>query len=161
MDGLTLATAVTVGGLVVAMVAVVSAQVFFRYVVGASLSWAEEIARFFMIWMAFLGSALAVRYGGHIAIDAAVTPLPATARHVLRLLVYALLVVLLVVLAQEAWALNQRVWRQRSPALRISVGWVYLAAPVGFGLMALNFTHLLIEALLGRDATKVLYDQEE
>ncbi|MEX0827849.1 MAG: TRAP transporter small permease subunit, partial [Haliea sp.] len=54
----------------------ISAGIFFRYVIGDSLSWAEELARYALIWSALVGSAVAYRRGAHIAMTMAIDLLP-------------------------------------------------------------------------------------
>lgn len=44
-------------------------QVFFRYVIGASLSWSEEIARYLFIWATYFGMAIVIRDEESIRID--------------------------------------------------------------------------------------------
>jgi len=44
-------------------------QVFFRYVVQSSLGWSEELSRYLFVWLIFIGSAVALPKGFHIAID--------------------------------------------------------------------------------------------
>jgi len=51
-----------------AMLFIVCFQVFTRKVLGFSLSWTEELARFLLIWITFVGSALAVRNRAHMGI---------------------------------------------------------------------------------------------
>jgi len=41
------------------MTIVVAVQVFFRYVLNQSLFWSEELARFLLVWLTFLGASSA------------------------------------------------------------------------------------------------------
>lgn len=50
------------------MVTTISYQVFGRYVLGKAPSWTEELTRFLLVWMTMLGSAAALRHGGHITV---------------------------------------------------------------------------------------------
>ncbi len=45
-----------------AMIIIIVYQVFGRYVLNKAPSWTEEIARFCLVWMSFLGAALIVKY---------------------------------------------------------------------------------------------------
>lgn len=48
---------------------IVALQFFTRYVLNDSLAWTEEIARFFLIFLAFVGSITCVRKGSHIFLE--------------------------------------------------------------------------------------------
>lgn len=51
------------------MVGVVAGQVFFRYALNHSLFWSEELARYILVWLTFLGATVAYRRGAHPRID--------------------------------------------------------------------------------------------
>lgn len=69
------------------LVAVVFIQFFTRYVVGNSTTWTEEIARYLLIVVGFLGSAMAVRRGSHIMVEFFYTYLPQKTVAALRWLI--------------------------------------------------------------------------
>jgi TRAP-type C4-dicarboxylate transport system permease small subunit len=52
-----------------ALAVVVFLQFFTRYVLNSSLGWTEEIARYLLIAVTFVGSAMAVRKRSHIAVE--------------------------------------------------------------------------------------------
>jgi len=60
---------------------VVFLQFFTRYILNNSLGWTEEIARYLLILVTFVGSVTAMRKGSHIAVEALLTFLPPTAKH--------------------------------------------------------------------------------
>ncbi len=64
-----------------ALFAVVFLQFFTRYVLNNSLGWTEEIARYLLILVTFVGSVTAMRKGSHIAVEALLVYLPREARH--------------------------------------------------------------------------------
>ena len=61
---------------VVAMTALVLVQIVLRYILNVPLPWVEEMTVFLMIWMAFMGAAVGVRRGTHIAMTMLVERLP-------------------------------------------------------------------------------------
>ena len=87
-----------------AMVAIILAQVFFRYVVGNALAWPEEAARFLMLWAAGLMIATAFRRGGFVSIDMLVRLLPRALASALSLLLLGLSLVILVVAIRISWS---------------------------------------------------------
>ena len=69
-DRLNRANELVIALLAAVTVAVTLLQVVFRYVLGSSLSWSEELARYLFIWVIFLGVASAARRGQHMAVEA-------------------------------------------------------------------------------------------
>lgn len=85
----------------------VFAQFFFRYFLNMPLGWTEELARYLMISVAFLGLPVVTRRGEHIAIDMFVEMLPATARPWFEVLAGIIQILIIATLAWQAWALAQ------------------------------------------------------
>lgn len=106
------------------MVAVILAQVFFRYVMGSALAWPEEASRFLMLWSAGLMIGTAYRRGGFVAIDMLVEFLPRVVRHVL---VLALLCLAMIIL-WKSWAIGLRevtglAGRFGTDSLNVPIAW--------------------------------------
>ena len=85
------------------MVAVILAQVFWRYALDAPLSWPEEAARGLMIWMMGLIAPSAWRWGGFVAIEMVPSALPARVGAALRLAILVLALGVLLFLLDQAW----------------------------------------------------------
>jgi TRAP-type C4-dicarboxylate transport system permease small subunit len=84
--------------------AVVFLQLFARYVLNDSPGWTEEIARYLLIGVTFIGSVTAMRKGTHIAVEALFKYLSPPRRHQLLLaidLIVALFCVFLAVTAAQ------------------------------------------------------------
>ena len=65
-------------GLGLAMTLVVAAQVLSRYLFNHSLFWSEELARYFLVWLSFLGASVAYRRKVHPGIDLLQAKMPAS-----------------------------------------------------------------------------------
>ena len=116
----------------------VLAAVFWRYVLQDALVWTEEAARYLMIWMGFLGAAVASREGGHIAIDTLLERLPP---QVMRIVAWIISMVSIGFLLTVFWlglVLAHRVQIQRTPSLDISMALPYLAIPIGCILIVIQ-----------------------
>lgn len=126
--------------LLLAMACIVFVNVVLRYTTGDSIYWAEEVARYLMIWGTFLGSGLVLRFGGHVAIDNLHQSVPSRMARWLRAGVAACLGLSFLAMAYFS---SLYVWATRfqtTAATDIPIAWVYAAMPVGFVLM---FVHLL------------------
>ncbi|MDA7416047.1 TRAP transporter small permease [Xenophilus arseniciresistens] len=127
-------------GLVGVMAALVIVNVISRYAFGYSFTWVEEVTRYMMIWTAFLGAGLALRVGGHIAIDTLSQSLRPAGARMVRGLVVAVLAVTLLIVIWLGIEYAQFGWEQETPVLGWSFGKVYLAIPIGAALMLLHLT---------------------
>lgn len=109
--------------------------VLFRYAIGQPLVWTEEVQRYLIIWVAFLGGAACLGRGEHMAVDLLVGWLPPRVQRRLRI---GLLVLTLGFCAVLVWkgiplAIGNR--SQVSPAARIPMDFPYLAVGIGGALM--------------------------
>lgn len=118
-----------------AMAVLVFANVVSRYLLNYSIIWVEELTRYMMVWVGFLGSGLVLRIGAHIAVEAFQELLPPRAAQVLRA---GILLLLAATFAAMTW-LGVRyalfAWDQETPVLNWSTGAIYLAIPIGSALM--------------------------
>lgn len=120
-------------------------QVFLRYIFSFSFSWSEEVARYLMIWVAFLGGSLALKKGLHIGVELVVARLHQEVKRWVLLLSQLLIFLFLVSLTIGGMQLTWAVRDQSSPALLFSMSLAYLSAPVGGLFMAIQSFHLLIK----------------
>ena len=118
-----------------ALVCVTFFQVINRFILHLPISGTEEAARFLSIWAIMLGSAYAVRENTHIQVDVLVVRLPGTVRVIVDTVTNLLAAALLIVIIWQGIEILEIVGRRRSPALRLSMFYVYVAGPVGAGLM--------------------------
>lgn len=135
------ATSWVVAYLTLQMVVVVLVGVFWRYALNDALAWVEELARYSMIWLAWVGGGLALRRGAHLAVEFVIDALPPFAR---ALIVFAGRLGILFFLGVCLWfgmQLTGRVSMQSTIALGISMQIPYAAIPVGSALM---MYHLLV-----------------
>lgn len=67
---------------------VVAAQVFSRYVLNHSIFWSEELARYFLVWLTFLGATVAYHRGVHPGVDVLYRRLPPAFQQACRIAVH-------------------------------------------------------------------------
>ena len=123
---------------VTVMTVMIVLQVLFRYVIQSSLSFSEELARYMFIWSAFMGAAMALKKRSHVSIEIAVANLPKKLKrgaiviaNALSFVFYSLLVIFGIVMVVHTMD-------QTSPALGLSMAFVYLAVPLAGIILLLN-----------------------
>ena len=122
-----------------AMAVIVFTNVALRYLTSHSLTWAEEVARYLMIWITFLGAGLVLRSGGHVAVTNLHDLAPNGIRRALRIVVSILLLCFFAGMAWFGHDYMVRMGRQLTPATRIPFHYIYAAMPVGFVLLIVHF----------------------
>ena len=113
---------------------VMATQIVLRYVFNGSLIWSEEISRYLLIALVFLGTATAVREREHIVIDLIDRLIPTQALSVLKGLVDITLAIYLGVIVYHAQTVVMMFRNQPSSALQVPMAIPYAAIPLGFGL---------------------------
>ena len=131
-------------GLFSAMVTVTTLGVFFRYALNNALPWAEEADRYLFIWLSFVGASITMRYKGHIAVDLLLRYVSPAWRHRLALAAQASVLVFLGVVFWASLPVIELTSETRATATDIPMSWVYLAAPVGCILIAIETLRLMV-----------------
>lgn len=137
---------------------VVFLQFFTRYVLNDSLGWTEEIARFLLIGVTFLGSFMAVRKESHIAVEFCYRYLGRSARFALQITVDVICLVFYVV---AGWLCVQLAGNTQQMMVSIdvpksSVYWIVAACFAAMSLYALQ-----VLARHWRSGTSRLVDPDE
>jgi C4-dicarboxylate transporter, DctQ subunit len=119
-------------------------NVVLRYVFLAPISWAEELSLYLIVWIVFIGSSVAVRTRGHIAIDLLPVVLSPANRQRLALAIAALMLIFLAVFFYYSGLHVLRVQSsgQVTPVMQGPMWLTYLAMPVGSALMFLRTAQL-------------------
>ena len=125
--------------LMIIMVVLTFIEVIRRYFFGQNWIWSEVLVRYMIVWCTFLGGAAAYRVGQLTKFDLVLNKFNDTVKLILGIVCDLLL------LAFAAWLISKGVEtflkpsiaNQISVELGISVRWIYLAIPVGFGCMCL------------------------
>jgi len=134
-----------IGLMLLAITVVIFANVVLRYAFGASLSWAEEFARYGVIWLTLVGGSVCIYRGLHIAVDVWGDMLSQRVNRVWTLGVH--LICALTCGAFTWYALQLVVkaihTKQKTIALGLPMWLMYGAMAVGGILMCMQFLALL------------------
>ena len=114
---------------------IVFLQFFTRYVLNDSLAWTEEIARYGLMWVTFIGAAMVTRRNSHIAVTLLTELLPAGPARVLRALIDVIVLVFLTLLAYFSVLIVQRMQFQRMTVIDLPMSLVYGGVALGCFLM--------------------------
>ncbi len=132
----------------VLMTAFVFAQVFFRYVMGSSLFWAEPAAVMLMGWFIFLGAAVGVKEGYHLSFDVGLLVVPESWRPWFHSLSDVVVTAFGFGMAWFGWQLAARAASGVVPGIGISRLWDF-APLIGGGILLMLFS---VERILRRAA---------
>lgn len=126
-------------GIAAALMLVICVTVFlgviYRYVLVSPLGWAEEIARYCLVWNTFFGSYLALRRGKHIGLQMGLAWLPPRVRRAMAGIGTITMGIFFAVLIRYGTPFAFRFLESESPYLEIPLGLVYLILPVAGALL--------------------------
>jgi TRAP-type C4-dicarboxylate transport system permease small subunit len=110
-------------------------QFFTRYALNDSASWTEEIARYLLICVAFIGAAIGVRKNNHIQVDFLYRYLPHAVCRVLSTIVDVLRVLFCAYCIWLTYLLIGKIGSSRMSIVDLPMGLVYGVVLFGFVLM--------------------------
>ena len=131
-----------------AMSVVVFAQVVFRLTAG-SLPWSEELARYLMIYAVYVGASIGVKKCTHISVEFVMSRCPSGAQNAVEIIVDILMMVAFVILCYYGMKIVTLTMMQKSPAMRIKMGYVYFSMVLGGALMLLHCLNNMINTITG------------
>jgi TRAP-type C4-dicarboxylate transport system permease small subunit len=138
-----------VAGLIL-LIACVTWQVFGRYVMNNTPTWAETLSLVLVLYVTMFGVAVGVRDAGHIGLESLLVLAPDKVRIKMEYLIHALVLVFGMVMFWQCLELAQSVWAYALPTLPISEGWRYVPACIA-GVLIVMFSLEHILKLLGSD----------
>lgn len=131
--------------------AVVFLQFYTRYVLNDSLGWTEEIARYLLIGVTFVGSITAMRKGSHIAVEALLVFLPESLKHWLLVTIDGVVAVFCGAMTWYAYVLGAR-----APGYMVSIdipkGYMYWVVSAALAGVTVHAAWRFILRLRRRDA---------
>jgi len=136
--------------LLAAIVVIVLIQIVGRYVLRIALTWPEELARYVLVWLVFVGAATAAARHQHIVVDTLTELLPERARLPAQGFATVAGLIAVGVLVWVSQPLFGAASRSTSPATGIPSFWIFLALPVGGVLLGMFALADLWQVLRGR-----------
>lgn len=139
------------------LVAITIGGVFMRYFFNSPWHWTEEMSGLLMVWIVFLGMAVAERQETTLTISFITDSMRPKLRALVNLVMCVLSVALLIYMAWLGYKLAGSVQMRVTQLLKVSLYWLYIAVPIGAVLTAV-FTLPQIKRhaceLFGKGVTK-------
>ncbi|CDS55297.1 TRAP-type C4-dicarboxylate transport system, small permease component [Polaromonas sp. CG9_12] len=133
-----------------AMVVMVFGNVVLRYGFNRGIDISDEMARYFFIWLTYIGAMVAMREKGHLGVDTAVKHLGVGGKKLCLFLSEALMLGCNVLFFVGTWKMHELQVSNVSPVVGMSMIWVYGIGYVVGAVMGLMNLHVLYRLLTGR-----------
>jgi len=126
-----------------------------RYVFGRSLTWTEEVPRYLLIWISFLGAAACVARREHVGFDVLFNKFPPMARR----WVGAAIGILILGFGWNVFRYGIVFVRDFGPDMMETIPftnyWYYVAVPISGALLLLFAVKNIVDALAGRHESQI------
>lgn len=131
------------------MTLLVAVQVFCRYVLNQSLFWSEELARFLLVWLTFLGASSAYYRKVNPGVDFLYEKMPLLLKKISSILTHlasmSLFIVMIIYGCKFAWFVRLQI----SPALQIPKWIVLSIIPISGVILIIHAATFLFSELKG------------
>jgi C4-dicarboxylate transporter DctQ subunit len=139
-------------------------NVILRYFFNSAIFWTEEVLRYLIVWITFVGAATCITKGSHISLDTILVFLPENQRKILRLGVNMVGVFFSVLILWYSLQLTLAV--KATNQLSATIGGfpmyiVYSCMPLGSLLAACRFAQNAFKGIHGADSTTAGQGGEE
>jgi TRAP-type C4-dicarboxylate transport system permease small subunit len=118
------------------MVVLVFGNVVLRYAFNSGIATSEELSRWLLVWLTFLGAIVALREHAHLGVVALVRMLPPFGRLICFVASYALMLYADALLTIGSWRQAVITFADTAPASGISVGLFFYSSGLVFGVSA-------------------------
>lgn len=134
---------------------IVVAAVAARYLFGQAVSWTEEVPRYLLIWVSFLGAAACVAKREHVGFDILFNALPARVRRVLGAAIGLLILGFGWIVFRYGIVFVQDFGNDLMETIPFRNYWYYVALPVSGALLILFALKTIADSLRGRHESQV------
>ena len=132
------------------IVGLVSWQVFGRYVLNDTPTWAESLTLVVILYVALIGAAVGVRDAGHIGMESLLVLVSDETRRRIEMVIFVFVGIFGAMMLYYGWGLTAGVIPYKIPTLGISEGWHYAPLLVS-GLLITLFSIEHVIALVRRE----------
>jgi len=136
--------------------------VFTRRILGDQARWSEELARFLLVWIAFLGGAIAYLDDKHLGVDLLVSHFDLSAQRLSKIVTHTLVfafALAIMGIGGTQLVIDRFDSGQLLPALQIPKAWFYMAVPTSGYLISMFALGNVVALIAG--AESLATDEEE
>ena len=138
-----------------ALFLIVVLAVIGRYVFGRSLTWTEEVPRYLLIWISFLGAAACVARREHVGFDVLFNKFSAPVRRWLGALIGALILGFGWIVFRYGIVFVKDFGPDMMETIPYTNYWYYVAVPISGALLLLFGLKNIFDALRGRHESQI------
>lgn len=123
------------------------AQVISRYMFSFSITWAQELITYLLVWLVFMGCSMGLRDNEVAALTVVVDKFSLDGKRIARIVVQVLLILFCVV---GIWANNEviaNMWNKKSSIMKMNLGYVSLAFTVSSAVIIFNSILEIIDCM--------------
>jgi TRAP-type C4-dicarboxylate transport system permease small subunit len=131
------------------IVVVVLIGVFYRYVLNDSLSWTEEVARFLLVYITFIGASLALKEGSHASMGDWIGKIPDLFKCIMYAFIHIMTITFCVILFKFGLAYSINGYIQKAPTLQISMLFIFISMPLGALFLGTVALEQFLETIIG------------
>ena len=115
---------------------------------GSTFIWTEELSRWLLVWMTFIGASVVLREKGHIRVEYFISICPKKLGKVINVIGEIGVLVFLYFFTILAWRVAVDALRMEGDIISLPMFYPKLGLVIGGGLMLIHQLHLLIRAIL-------------
>jgi TRAP-type C4-dicarboxylate transport system permease small subunit len=137
-------------------------QVFSRYILNAPSTFTDELARFLLIWVSFLGVAYLSGQNAHISIELLHGKLKPDSRFKLQIVIHSIIILFaffVLVIGGGNLVYITFTYTQLTPTLQIPMAYIYLIGPI-CGLLVIYYKLSDIRRMLADGYDQIPSDPE-
>lgn len=149
LDGITSVVKTVMVALTFVIFFITIFTVFTRYILNFVPSWSEEIPRYLLVWITYLGAALAVKFKEHISLDVFFNLMPVRARQVGHLFLNGLIAIVALIMVVYGVALLGQFGDDLMESIPVRNFYLYLAMPLSGLLMLLYLIQDTLKGIFG------------
>jgi TRAP-type C4-dicarboxylate transport system permease small subunit len=133
-------------GLLVFVTTEAGVAVFYRYVLNSPILWAEEVARYTLIYLTMVASSIAIKDRLHIRLSTVTSRLSRTGSYIVEMVMLLIIIGVICIITKYSllMVITKSVYTY-SPSIAVSMVWAHTALPLGFTLIIIQTVYVLFE----------------